>query len=92
MLDVLLDLMRTVWLFGKDRRGVVLENVTLRQHLRLQAQAPAPTLCGSGPLVLDRIKACLLATSLVYVADSGFFCIIRAFPTRLRGAPQNGTG
>ena len=35
MLAFLLGLFRTVWLFGKDHRGVVLENLALRQQLSI---------------------------------------------------------
>ncbi len=33
MLGFLLGFFRMVWLFGKDHRGVVLENLALRQQL-----------------------------------------------------------
>jgi len=40
MLAFLLGLFRLVWLFGKDNRGVVLENLALRPaNFHLQAQA-----------------------------------------------------
>jgi putative transposase len=35
MLAFLLGFFRMVWLFGKDHRGVVLENVALRQQLSI---------------------------------------------------------
>ena len=35
MLAVFLGLFRIVWLFGKDHRGVVLENIALRQQLSI---------------------------------------------------------
>ena len=35
MLAFLLGLFRMVWLFGKDHRGVVLENLALRQQLSI---------------------------------------------------------
>ena len=35
MLSFLLCLFRMVWLFGKDQRGVVLENFVLRQQLSI---------------------------------------------------------
>src|ERR1019366_158029 len=35
MLAFLLGLFRKVWLFGKDHRGVVLENLALRQQLSI---------------------------------------------------------
>lgn len=35
MLAFLLGLFRLVWLFGKDHRGVVLENLALRQQLSI---------------------------------------------------------
>src|ERR1700735_4062390 len=38
MLAFLLSLFRMVWLFGKDHRGVVLENLALRQQLSIYAR------------------------------------------------------
>ena len=35
MLVFLLGLFRLVWLFGKDHRGVVMENLALRQQLSI---------------------------------------------------------
>jgi hypothetical protein len=35
MLAFLLGLFRMVWLFGKDHRGIVLENLALRQQLSI---------------------------------------------------------
>ena len=35
MLGFLLSFFRMVWLFGKDHRGVVLENLALRQQLSI---------------------------------------------------------
>ena len=35
MLAFLLGLFRLVWLFGKDNRGVVLENLALRQQISI---------------------------------------------------------
>jgi hypothetical protein len=42
MLAFLLGLFRLVWLFGKDNRGVVLENLALRQQISIYKRKRPP--------------------------------------------------
>jgi hypothetical protein len=47
MLALLLSLFRLVWLLGKGHRGVVLENLALRQQLSIyQRKQKRPRLTG----------------------------------------------
>ena len=57
MLAFLLGLFRLIWLFGKDHRGVVLENLALRQQLsiyRRQQKRPGLALPPSSEDQLQR--------------------------------------
>jgi putative transposase len=46
MLAFLLGFFRMVWLFGKDHRGVVLENLALRQQLSIYQRQKRPRIVG----------------------------------------------
>jgi len=66
MLAFLLGFFRMVWLFEKDHRGVVLENLALQQQLSIYLRKHKHP---SGSLVLDHASGTLerLAASLEFI-------------------------